>query len=618
MDSEIIFSKTASGEEAMHQRTRVMQRNVRMVLILVDGQSTIADLSLKTGNTQLTENALRELEKGGFVERRVEQDSLWAESKRVAQEIRAAAIDKALQFSSPRTKKNSNMPEPSIPETPISIHSAFQVQTPRDSSTSPFSLAPIQTERSQADLPLAILDQEEKKSKPPRKQERNTAEPRLSLVERVRRFFPNTNRKSVTTGSIKPIRRGPRNSTGWPATVVLSILGVLAIAYLTISFFPYDIYLPEVQGVFAQAIGRPVRVGGMRIDIYPRPGLFLDNVRIGADKDELRIAEMRLQPAIGTLTSPKISFREVMLSGVTLPAELIPGLQSVFVAMSKSTARVGIEHLGFEKTDISYGGLVLSSMTGEARLNAQGLFQSLLLQSTERNLSLELVPRREGLDVTLEGFGWRPSQGSRFLFDTASMKGNLENGTFTISNFEFHIFDGVIQGTASLPAEAKPTIAGKLVFDRINSTRLGDAFGIGQQFSGEAAGKVDFSTTADSWATIDSAIYAGGEFTMRRGSIRGIDLTEAVRRVAATPIQGGATQFEQLSGKIKLTPSSYRFSELILNSGLMQSTGNFEVSRDLTVNGKMELQMRGTVNQTRVPVSITGPLKTPVVQIGKR
>ena len=54
MDLEIIYAKTLSGEEAMHKRTRVMQRNVRMVLILVDGQSTVADLILKTGNEKLT------------------------------------------------------------------------------------------------------------------------------------------------------------------------------------------------------------------------------------------------------------------------------------------------------------------------------------------------------------------------------------------------------------------------------------------------------------------------------------------------------------------------------------------------------------------------------------
>ena len=67
MDSNLIYVKTSAGENAIQQRTRVIQRNVRMVLILVDGQSTVADLTRKTGNPQLTENALAELEKGGFI-----------------------------------------------------------------------------------------------------------------------------------------------------------------------------------------------------------------------------------------------------------------------------------------------------------------------------------------------------------------------------------------------------------------------------------------------------------------------------------------------------------------------------------------------------------------------
>ena len=76
----------------MRQRTRVVQRNMRMVLILVDGNATVADLSAKTGNVQLVENALHELEQSGFIELRVEQDSVWEQSKKVAAEIKAAAI----------------------------------------------------------------------------------------------------------------------------------------------------------------------------------------------------------------------------------------------------------------------------------------------------------------------------------------------------------------------------------------------------------------------------------------------------------------------------------------------------------------------------------------------
>ena len=53
LDPDLIFAKTTSGEEAMLQRTRVVQRNTRMVLILVDGNATVADVSVHDANTLL-------------------------------------------------------------------------------------------------------------------------------------------------------------------------------------------------------------------------------------------------------------------------------------------------------------------------------------------------------------------------------------------------------------------------------------------------------------------------------------------------------------------------------------------------------------------------------------
>jgi hypothetical protein len=168
-----------------------------------------------------------------------------------------------------------------------------------------------------------------------------------------------------------------------------------------------------------------------------------------------------------------------------------------------------------------------------------------------------------------------------------------------------------------LASDKQRHVSGKASFERINAARLGEVLGIGPQFTGEIAGTISYSASSDSWSDLFSTIVADGEFAVRRGSVQGIDLTEAVRRVSATPVEGGKTVFEQLSGKLRLTPSAYLFSGLVLDSGLMQAIGAVEVGKDLRINGKMELQMKGSVNQMRVPVTINGPLKTPTVQVKK-
>ena len=582
-----------------------------MVLILVDGQSTVADLSLKTGNPQLTESALRELEKGGFVELQVGQDSLWEESKKVAQEIRAAAIDKALQFS---TSKNRQ--EPSMAAAQPSIQSIFQTPLRSDFPMSQFSVSPTTAGRTSVDSTVTSKDLAETKYPFPTR----TPLPKeggSSLPERIKALFSKVNERGDEVVSIKPIRRGPRNSMGWPAIILLSFFAMLGLAFLLVSFFPYDSYLPEVESEIAKATGRPVKLGSMRVDIYPKPGLFLGDVRIGQGADELKVTEIRLLPSFSSLLASKKILRRVVLSGTQLPAELVVGLPSVFQAISRQDSKIGVETIGFEKTAVSFGGLGFPDMEGDAILSSTGVFESLVLRTPDRSLTLQVKPVAQGMDVFLEGFGWRPSAASAFQLDSVNLKGVLKDGALTISSMELRLFDGLVQGVAILRADKLVSISGNVVFERINSTRFGGALGIGQQFSGEANGKLRFSAVADSWANIFSEIGADGEFALQRGSIHGIDLAEAVRRTSDTPVQGGNTVFEQLSGKIRLTPTSYQFPGLVMNSGLMQSSGYIEVSKALKLSGRMDLQMRGTANQMRVPVIISGPLKAPEVQVGK-
>ena len=640
----------------MLQRTRTMQRNVRMVLILVDSQSSVADLCLKTGNPQLTENALLELEKGGFIEPRGDVDSMWAEGAKVAQVVRAAASNYRKDQLARSVSAPSALAEPSesdaavsagavvktslsgdlsISETPLVLAQAEPATFPGCAEAETRTVAGAQSSPSKGGgasfvgYVKTLFIKENSgidKAQPvsvgslkqlPSSEDRREAESKNQLAGGSQVVVP----RALATGDeaifLKPTRRARAESMGWPMIVVLGVAGTLSVLFMAVLLFPFNNYLPELEAAISSASGRPAKVGLVRLNLYPLPTIVLGDVRIGTDRDEMRIDEIRLQPAIGTLMAAKIIFREVTVSGVVLPVEVIAGLPRVFVALSSPSARFGVSHLGLEKLTITFSALGLSNMDGEARLSADGLLESLRLSSADRRLSLVATPMAQGLDVVLEGYGWRPVSGSALLFDSVNLNAFADNGVLTIRNVALRIFDGVIEGGAVLRANQPLGIAGDLSFKRVNATRLGEAIGVGQQFSGETSGKMHFSTKGDAWASIFAAVNAEGDFAVQRGSIRGIDLVEAARSVSRIPVQGGATPFENLSGTIKLTPTRYQFSALVLNSGLMQSTGFFDVSSELMVSGTMELKIRGTANQTRVPISIGGPLKSPVVQVGR-
>jgi hypothetical protein len=65
-----------------------------------------------------------------------------------------------------------------------------------------------------------------------------------------------------------------------------------------------------------------------------------------------------------------------------------------------------------------------------------------------------------------------------------------------------------------------------------------------------------------------------------------------------------------------LSQEKNQFYDLNIVSGLMLSTGHVDVAKGGSLTGKLELQMKGSVNQTRIPVLISGTLIVPTVQSG--
>ncbi len=632
MDPNLIYVKTAAGENAIQQRTRVIQRNIRMVLILVDGQSSVADLARKTGNLQLTENALAELEKGGFIELKVEQhDSLWEESKRVAQEIRSAAVEKVTQFSAARESRGEypdfQQSAPSRPsddaknqasDMPISLHSIFDAKDAAEFSTSRFSLPPGLGTLKQSIPGDEVRQNADKRRRAARKDDPPVAKP--SFVAQFKSMWAGADRLIEDEPvKLKPVRRSSGGGAGWLAWVFFGLAGVLVLGYAGIRLFPFSIFVSRVETAVSSAIGRPVGIQELRVDISPAPALVLDGVRLGQGDEAISVREIRLQPDLASLFSERQSLRKVVVSGAQLRLERIAGMPAMFAALSDPEKSPKISYILLEHSDVSFSGMTLKDAEAEIRLNEKGAMQALEMRAEDKSLILVAEPAAGGINLTVEGFDWRPGADPKFRADSLNFKGRLEKDTLTISSLEIRALDGLVRGNAVVRAGgAKPNLSGNVAFERINGTALGDVLGIGKRLAGGIAGKMRFTARAETWPAIFSAIDGEGEFSIQRGSLYGIDLAEAARRVSGTPVQGGTTAFEQMSGRMRLAREKNQFYDLNIASGLMQSTGYVDVAGKGRVTGRLELQMKGSVNQTRMPVLVSGTLDTPAVQVVER
>ncbi|WP_153109969.1 AsmA-like C-terminal region-containing protein [Propionivibrio limicola] len=629
MEPNVVYVKTSAGEEAMRQRTRLVQRNMRMILILVDGKTSFAGLCGKTGNPQLTENTLLELEKGGFIQTapKIDQDPIWAEGKSVAKAIREAvgrSDDEVLFAQRSRTseipaygqREKDSMQASDMSITMLSV-SHFE-RGIRNASLggggAPLSLAP-------QSRPAPIPDE------PPQASEssgvglkiRGALKTLAGLFQRGKADKPCARPQTRIPGfSHETAKRGSR------LRAFFSILiGVIVLAPVVAVLYPYNNHLAAFEASISRLTGLPVNVSQIQVAFFPTPRLILKEVKVGAGAKEmagkhgLQVDQVRLLPNISSSFGRGELVSDVVVQGI----ELGPEQTGTFASIVASVSASPVGKMGIEDVSIAYGGVKISGMAGEVRLTSSKQLDSLLLSTADKDLSLRLKQEGRTIDFTMEGVGWKVPDGSRHRFDSVSVHGRVVEGVLNVDAMDLRIFGGRVQGGLAIvsPNRQVPAdISGALSFERINLSTFGPAIGLGQQFSGELTGKIRFSAATGSWEKILRTLNTEGDIAVRRGVISGIDLAEAARRVAGTPVQGGATAFEELTGKVRVSSRGYQLTGLVIDSGRMRSTGHLAVDNDLNVNGHLELQIMGTASRMQVPINIGGNLRSPIVQAGHR
>ena len=602
MDPNLIYEKTAAGEEAVRQRTRVVQRNTRMVLILVDGKSTIADLCEKTGNTQLVETALQDLERDGLIVTKLEQDSVWEQSKKLAEEIKAAAVQRLAR----ETQEPPPQPLPEI--SPVSL-----APVPEPFSIAPLSISPHSVFPGQ---PAPFSTFGATPSMAPA-----TAKP--SLAEKQQSDRPgflsgllSKNKKDDDDTSISPIRKGPRGPfVSMPLAIALGVVGLLLLVALIFTLYPYDSHRQQIEAALTRLLGQPVRIAEVRAGFAPRPSILLEGVR--SEDGAVQAARIRLVPEVFSLLGSHPVFSSVTIESAHMQAKALGVLPKAIGEAMASGASASVRSITFSQLEAEMIGLSVKDLNAEIKPSEPGkAAEPLTFQSGDRSLKIVLKPQAGGFVAEFEGYGWLPQPESRFRFDSVQGQAEWDGRSLAIRSLDVRIFDGAIQGVLLLDSSGQPSLAGDVTVKHMNLQRLGNALGHGTQFEGELVGTLRFSGKAPTWAGVLTAASGDGDFVLQRGVLGNFDLVEAVRRGKGA-VRGGATRYEQLSGRLKITPETVRFADLALASGLLRSGGYLEVSRDGKLAGRLDVEMRGSANTIRMPVAASGTLKEPALQGAK-
>lgn len=608
MDKNTVFVKTREGEEAVRQRTRLVQRNLRNILIMVDGNASAADLAKRFGDENAAQAALAELLNGGLI-------------------VEAA---NRLDFTSPQPAETIGEKDEEVPLLTTQIASRPSIEAAAEPSTEPPSEP---ASRPPTLIEEIILSAPEYESLPPaafrRAEQPNppavavAAEP--GWVRRIKSLFaPRGAATPSGTDRLEPgesagrgvrlIDPAPREraaglSISWPLLVPVAVFGMAALLALGVAFYPYSRHLPDIERHASARLQDPVKIGDIGFSFLPRPHIALRNITVGREA-HLTIATVRAVPDFFSLLGNRKLFHEVAFENVGVKGQDIGRLA---LAGAGGGDAVKIRRVTLTGLNVTFADASLGGIGGEIILSEQGVPEKILLHNADDTLKLEMQPQGEGYRIAVSGSGWKTPFTPALTFQSIDAQGDLRASRLDLGRVEGRAYEGLVAGKATLDWASGAALSGDLELKHLSAAKLLSALGSDLSVDGELDSRLRLDAKADSLGKLPEALRVDGTFEMKRGTATGFDLGEAVRNTGRTPTRGGETKFEQLSGAFQGDPRSYRLNNLKLVSGLLQANGNLGLTRDGQLGGALNVELRSSAMTMRMPLAIGGKAKDPLL-----
>lgn len=559
MDSNLIYAKTPTGDEAVRQSTRVVQRNLRMVLVQVDGKMSVEELSAKIGNPRLVQAALRELEEGGYIAPALEAASVWEESKK------AALV----------SEQQSHPP-------PMSQFSVF----------GPKTNAPLSSRGA------------------------NSAASNFSSFGKP--ILPTRN--GVSEGGFRPsmapppYRAEPEERVSEPSAprfsrrhVFLGVFALLLLAVATLFFYPYDRFKPAIESVATSYLGAPVKVGHVGVALYPMPHLKLSAITIGNGEDEGAISEVRIASPWVLLGNAPSEISRIEVSGARLSAKQLVVIPFFKGESSKfAGTQIRLVHIDHSQVSLSKD-LAFQEIYGQLIFRPDATLEKASIENADRTLFVEAQPSPLGIALSIEGRAWQPA-GTATAFASLQAKGVLQAEKLLIQNIDTTFLGGILRGNWLLDWSNGLAMAGDGTLNRIDTRKLAAAFVPSLKLEGDMSGTLKLRSSGTNWEALWRNADAVLSTEITRGVFNGVDLGEAARRNGDSSVRAGTTKFDRLRSTVTVTPKQVASKDLRMDAGMVTAQGQFVAGRDGQVDGSVTVTLQTSVSSMTVPLRIAGIL----------
>ena len=380
----------------------------------------------------------------------------------------------------------------------------------------------------------------------------------------------------------------------WAAIAVAAFLLLLVgVAVALQHWVRSDDFRARVEQQASAALGVPLRLGRLSVDLWPLPAVAAEDVQLQT-RPALSVGRVEARPVWSGLLERRLEIATLVVRQAVLPQAGIAALGTAMQKRDKAAPRTAAP------------------------------------APQEDGPSVVAFPRR----AVLDDITWIDEKGQRLtMYAEADLgeDGMLDRASFKILQGRFAGTQGAIERKgeqwplrvdigggrivgklqlAAGKASGTQVLQGQFNTDNVEVSALTAP-------SKVLTGKLQAQTTLRSefreLGRLADTMNTQTRFTVRDALVDGIDLQKAVQTVGLS--RGGTTRLDTLAGQVTTQGKAVHLSNLVASSGSLSASGNVSIAPSKALSGRVNVDLASAKGALGVPLVVGGTIDEPSVML---
>ncbi|MCY7386915.1 MAG: AsmA-like C-terminal region-containing protein, partial [Burkholderiales bacterium] len=367
-----------------------------------------------------------------------------------------------------------------------------------------------------------------------------------------------------------------------------------------------------------------VSSGGLRVSLFPRPHVNIENLSLGKVLDA-KATSGKLYMDLATLFGDRFVIDTLELTDVSIAAEALP--RALKWADTEGRGKgIEIGKIVLRGVKANVNGVALDEFDAELKLDKAGKIVQASARAKDGKWNVDVVPNKPTADavagtgvndpwaIEFSARGMNLPWGTPLPVTSLNAKGTMFDEGMVFPQFDAKLFDGSASGNLKISWKQGVSFNGEIAVEKLKVDQLTQVFTRDISLSGKLDGKFAASAQAATVGALLDKPNIQGNFEVKDGTVGNVDLVQVMRSPGSV---GGQSKFSDLTGQLRIADGVIHYEKMKLTGGVLLANGNINVVLATSaLSGGVSSEIRSSVAQDRASFSVGGKVSRPALRRG--